>query len=184
MERTLHWYGNAHPLTWVTLRYFNAAGADPEGEIGEAHRPETHIIPLAISAAQGRAASLPIFGADYETPDGTAVRDYVHVNDLAQAHLLALHYLEKGGDSTAFNLGTGTGHSVRQIQHSVERIGKRRVPVIIRNRRPGDPPLLVANADKARRILGWQPEFTDIDDIIETAWYWHASKHPVMAEAL
>jgi UDP-arabinose 4-epimerase len=184
VERALGWHGKAYGLQSVCLRYFNAAGADPDGEIGECHDPETHLIPLAIGAAQGTHPPLQIFGSDYETPDGTAVRDYIHVCDLADAHVRALEYLEKGGASTAMNLGTGKGHSVRDVQRAVERVSGRPVPAAQRDRRPGDPAILVSKADKARSILGWKPRFAELDAIIETAWRWHSARKPSVLAAL
>lgn len=176
VERVLHWYGAAHGLNWTSLRYFNAAGADPDGESGENHDPETHLIPLAIFAAIGKTHPLDVLGVDYPTPDGTAVRDYVHVTDLAEAHGLALAYLLEGGKSRGLNLGTGSGHSVREVIAAVERVGGRRVPTRQAPRRPGDPPILVADATAAHRLLGWQPRFPDLDVIVETAWSWHTSR--------
>lgn len=172
VERALHWYGNAHGLRSVALRYFNAAGADPEAVIGENHTPETHLIPLAIQSALGQSRSLEIFGTDYPTPDGTAVRDYIHVCDLASAHVAALGYLLSGGKSKALNLGTGVGYSVRQIIAAVERISGSRVPHVESARRAGDPPELVADAAQAREVLNWIPEFSDLDTIVETACRW------------
>ncbi|OLC69825.1 MAG: UDP-glucose 4-epimerase GalE [Candidatus Rokubacteria bacterium 13_1_40CM_2_68_8] len=174
VERVLHWYGRAYGLKWVALRYFNAAGADPEGEIGEEHDPETHMVPIAIQAALGKRPYMEVFGTDYPTPDGTAIRDYTHVTDLARAHLLALRYLLGGGKSTAVNLGTGNGHSVRKVIRAVERVSGRRVPVREAARRPGDPPVLVADSGKACQLLGWQPQFSSLDAIVETAWNWHS----------
>jgi len=176
VERALHWYGAAYGLHWTSLRYFNAAGADPDGANGEDHDPETHLIPLAIFAALGQIPPLNIFGTDYPTPDGTAVRDYVHVTDLAEAHVLTLTYLLEGGGSRALNLGTGRGHSVREVVAAVERVSGRRVPTREAPRRPGDPPILAADATTARRLLGWQPRFLELDDIVETAWRWHTSR--------
>jgi len=173
IERALAWYGKAHGLRSVVLRYFNAAGADRDCEIGEDHDPETHLIPLAVFAAQGSYPPLRIFGVDYDTPDGTAIRDYVHVSDLAEAHVGALQYLERGGESTAINLGMGRGRSVREIQRAVEKVAGRSVPVIVCSRREGDPPILVASAEKARKLLNWSPRSLDIEEIIETAWRWH-----------
>jgi UDP-arabinose 4-epimerase len=172
VERLLHWYGCVHGLAWVALRYFNAAGADPDGEIGEDHDPETHLIPLAIYAALGRIPHLEIYGADYNTADGTAVRDYLHVTDLAEAHLAALRYLDSGGVSAAFNLGTGSGYSVRDVVAMVERVSGRRVPVKIVERRPGDPDCLVAEAAKASKTLGWSPQHSTLEEIVQTAWNW------------
>ena len=176
VEKALHWNGVAHGLGWVALRYFNAAGADPEGELGEDHTRETHLIPLAIQAALGQRPSIEIFGTQYPTPDGTAIRDYTHVTDLAHAHVLALKYLVDGGDSGAFNLGTGKGHSVREVIKCVEQVAGRSVPAIERDSRPGDPPILVADATRAARILGWHPEYTELEPIVRTACSWHASR--------
>jgi UDP-arabinose 4-epimerase len=173
VERILNWYGRAYGLEWVALRYFNAAGADPEGEIGEVHLPETHLIPRAIAAAYGDCPALEVFGTDYETADGTAVRDYIHVTDLARAHVRALKWLKNGGSSMALNLGTGEGHSVQEVIAAIERIGGRQVPVKISPRRPGDPARLVADATLAARVLGWTPRHQSLDEIIATAWQWY-----------
>lgn len=178
VERALQWYGQAYGLRWLALRYFNAAGADPDGELGEVHDPETHLIPRAILAALGRTDPVEIYGTDYSTRDGTAVRDYIHVVDLAEAHVLGLRYLLGGGESAALNLGTGRGHSVREVLAAVERVSGRTVPVREGPRRPGDPPALVADARKARELLGWQPRCSDLDTIVETAWRWHTSGQP------
>lgn len=175
IERVLHAYGHAYGLRWINLRYFNAAGADPDGELGEDHDPETHLIPLAIAAALGHHPSIDVFGTDYQTPDGTAIRDFIHVTDLADAHLRALRHLRDGGDSIALNLGTGAGHSVREVIATVERVGRRSVPVREAPRRPGDPPALVADARRARSVLGWQPRYADLDAIVRTAWDWQAN---------
>ena len=173
IERMLRWIGEAHGLRWTALRYFNAAGADPDGETGESHDPETHLIPLVLEAAQGRRAAIDIFGTDYPTPDGTAIRDYIHVHDLAEAHVLALDYLAKGGASVALNLGTGTGHSVRAVIDAAEKITGRLVPRREAPRRAGDPPTLVADPRKARALLGWEPRMSGLDDILASAWKWH-----------
>lgn len=172
VERLLKDFGSAYGLRSVILRYFNAAGADPESKIGECHQPETHLIPQLLAVAAGESESVPIFGCDYDTADGTCIRDYVHVSDLADAHVLALKWLLRGGTQEEFNLGIGKGFSVRQIVSAVERVTCRRVNVVIQARRQGDPPALVSDADKARRELGWTPKFTNIDDIISTAWEW------------
>jgi UDP-glucose-4-epimerase GalE len=176
VERTLHWYGKSYGLKWVALRYFNAAGADPEGELGEDHTPETHLIPLAIEAALRQRRYIEVFGTDYPTADGTAIRDYIHVMDLAEAHVLALEYLLAGGESGAFNLGTGCGHSVLEIIAAVERLAGCPVPVRKTGRREGDPPALVAGARRAKQLLKWQPFYAEIDCIIETAWKWHTNR--------
>lgn len=177
IERILRDYGPAYDLYWVALRYFNAAGADPEGEIGEDHDPETHLIPIAVQAAQGQRPHIEIYGTDYPTPDGTAVRDYIHVTDLASAHVQALDYLVAGGASVALNLGTGLGHSVREVIAVVGKLCDGRVPVKEGPRRPGDPPALVAEVGKAEKVLGWMPQYPDLDSIVETAWKWHSSRH-------
>jgi UDP-glucose-4-epimerase GalE len=175
VEQALQWYQRLHEFSWTALRYFNAAGADPDGETGEDHNPETHLIPSAIQAALGQAPTLPLCGTDYATPDGTAVRDYVHVCDLADAHIKALQYIWDGGVSRAFNLGAGRGYSVREVIATVERVGGVRIPVRDAPRRPGDPPTLIAETARARKTLGWQPRFTNLNDIVHTAWEWHAS---------
>jgi UDP-glucose-4-epimerase GalE len=173
IERALHWHGVAHGIRHVALRYFNAAGADPACEIGEAHQPETHLIPLILDVALGRRAQIDVFGTDYPTPDGTAVRDYIHVQDLAEAHVLALRYLEGGGESLALNLGTGDGHSVRATIEAAKRVTGRAIAARDTARRPGDPPVLVADATRARQVLGWTPSLAALERIIETAWAWH-----------
>jgi UDP-glucose-4-epimerase GalE len=173
VEQILRDYGVAYGLRSVSLRYFNAAGADPEGEIGEHHDPETHAMPLAIKAAAGNGPPFTIFGTDYPTSDGSAVRDYIHVSDLAEAHVAALNYLMGEGASDSFNLGTGTGTSTLELLASVERVGGRVVPHVRSGRRHGDPPVLVADACKARDVLGWKPRYQHIDEIVRTAWSWH-----------
>ncbi len=173
VERLLHWFGCIHGLRWTALRYFNAAGADPDGRLGEQHDPETHLIPLAISAAMGRIQALEIYGTDYDTPDGTAIRDYLHVTDLGEAHVAALRYLRDGGGSTAFNLGTGRGHSVREVIAMVERVSGRRVPVREVGRRAGDPPCLIADAGKSAERMNWHPAHSSLEEIVQTAWNWH-----------
>jgi UDP-arabinose 4-epimerase len=173
VERMLYWYGTAHGLKWVAPRYFNAAGADPEGELGEVHDPETHLIPAAIEALLGQRPQLEVYGTDYPTPDGTAIRDYIHVFDLGRAHILALEYLHQGGESTAVNLGTGVGQSVMDVIRAVGAATGREVPHVLRPRRAGDPPQLVADPAMAKRVLGWTAEFRDIRRIVETAWAWH-----------
>jgi UDP-glucose-4-epimerase GalE len=173
IERALYWYGVAHGLRSVALRYFNAAGADPDGEIGEDHAPETHLIPLILDAATGRRAQIDVYGTDYPTPDGSAIRDYIHVQDLADAHVRALRYLEDGGESGALNLGTGHGHSVRETIAAARRVTGRAIPSRDSARRPGDPPVLVADAARAKEKLGWVPVLGSLDQIIGTAWAWH-----------
>lgn len=177
VERTLKWHDVAHQLRSVSLRYFNAAGADAEGDIGENHDPETHLIPLVIQAAMGERSHIGIFGTDYPSPDGTAIRDYIHVTDLAAAHVQALDYLLRGGKTLALNLGTGSGHSVRKVIATVEHVGGMKVPVRESPRRAGDPPILVANAALANRTLHWKPRQSSLETIIETAWDWHTRTH-------
>jgi len=184
IERAMHWHGNAYGLRSVALRYFNAAGADPDGELGEDHDPECHLIPLAITAALGKGHELRVFGNDYPTLDGTAVRDYVHVTDLAQAHVKALDYLTRGGTSTALNLGTGAGHSVREVIAAVERASGRRVPMREAPRRAGDPPLLIAAPGRAREVLGWEPKLSDVDTIVTTALRWHMRQMGIQSSSL
>jgi len=178
IERALHWHGAAHGLRWMALRYFNAAGADPDGEIGEDHDPETHLIPLAIATALGRRAELQVMGTDYPTPDGTAIRDYIHVTDLADAHVRALRHLEAAGASGALNLGTGRGHSVREVVATVERVSGRKVHARNAPRRPGDPPALVAAPGRARELLGWEPRCSGLETIVQTACRWHSAHVP------
>jgi len=173
VERMLGWYEAAHAMRFAVLRYFNAAGADADGIIGEDHEPETHLIPLAIDAALGCRPPLQIFGTDYPTADGSAIRDYIHVTDLAHAHVRALERLVSGADSMRLNLGTGTGYSVREVVRIVEEIGGRPVPVVEAPRRPGDPPALVAASGRARKVLGWEPVHSDLRNIVATAWAWH-----------
>ena len=181
VERMLARCGAADGLRYAALRYFNAAGADDAGDLGENHEPETHLIPLAIDAAQGRRPHVSIFGTDYPTADGTAVRDYVHVSDLASAHLSALERLLAGGDAMALNLGTGQGHSVRQVIRMVEDVGGCKVPVIEAPRRPGDPPELVAASARAEAMLGWRPRHSDLRNIVTTAWRWHKRRNETVA---
>jgi len=173
IEQILRDFDNAYGFKYVSLRYFNAAGADPDGELGEDHNPETHIIPLAIYAALGLRPCVEIFGTDYSTHDGTAIRDYTHVTDLADAHVLALRHLLEGKESMSINLGTGIGHSVRDVIHAVECVSNRPVPVHESNRRTGDPPILVAESSMAVEKLGWQPNFKDLQTIVNTAFQWH-----------
>ena len=163
----------AYGLKYVSLRYFNAAGADHSGIIGERHSPETHLIPLVLKAALGEISQIKIFGTDYPTSDGTCIRDYIHVNDLIQAHLLALGMLIGGGKSTIYNLGNSRGHSVRDVINVAQRITKRDFPVVEEVRRPGDPAVLIANSDRIRKELGWEPMYEDLENIIRTAWTWH-----------
>lgn len=173
IERALADYSAAYPLRYVALRYFNAAGADPDGEVGERHDPEPHVIPLAIKAARSGETPFRIFGSDFDTRDGTCVRDYIHVTDLADAHARALDYLLNGGQSDVFNLGTGNGTTVTEIADAVDRRSNRPLRRIKADRRAGDPPALVAAAAKAERVLGWRPTHSSIEEIIDTAWRWH-----------
>jgi UDP-glucose 4-epimerase len=175
VERLLESFDRAHGLRFVALRYFNAAGATTR--CGEHHEPETHLIPLALRAASGRGAKLKVFGRDYDTPDGTAIRDYVHVGDLGQAHLLALAHLRRGGDSELLNLGTGTGYSVLDVIEAAKRVTGREVPFESAERREGDPPRLVADASRARAVLGWDPKQPSLDAIVRSAWDWMRA-HP------
>jgi UDP-arabinose 4-epimerase len=175
VEMILRSYGDAYGLRSMALRYFNAAGAHPDGTMGERHDPETHLVPLAIEAALGRG-KLTIFGTDYDTPDGTAIRDYIHVLDLAAAHVAAVRYLTSGGASDAVNLGTGRGHSVREIVKSVEAITGKPVPQRFGPRREGDPPALVADPSRAREVLAWTPRYVDIQPLLETAVRWHCQR--------
>ncbi|MBV8169008.1 MAG: UDP-glucose 4-epimerase, partial [Alphaproteobacteria bacterium] len=177
VEHLLADFGAAHGLRSAALRYFNACGADPDGELGENHDPETHLIPLAIDAALGRGPKLKIFGTDYPTQDGTCIRDYIHVTDLAAAHVAALRYLEGGRASLACNLGTGAGFSVRAILREVERVAGRPVPADEGPRRAGDPPELVADPTRARTVLNWTPRCSAIGDVIQTAYAWAARRH-------
>ena len=173
IENILADYARAYDFQYVSLRYFNAAGADPEGDVGEWHEPETHLIPLILDAACGRRENIKVFGADYETPDGTCIRDYIHVTDLAQAHVLALEYLLDGGCSNIFNLGNGNGFSVREVIDCARQVTGKDIQEKIAERRPGDPPELVGSAQKAQALLGWKPEHYDLNDIVETSWHWH-----------
>jgi len=169
VETVLRWFDSIHGLRSVCLRYFNACGADPEGGLGEEHDPETHLLPLMLRAV-ATGEPFTVFGNDYDTPDGTCIRDYIHVNDLAEAHILALEALLAGGRSDQFNVGTGSGHSVLEMIRSVEEVTARKVPYLTGARREGDPPALVANADKLRRVLGWKPKYEAVREIVATAW--------------
>jgi UDP-glucose 4-epimerase len=176
VERILEDYAAAYGLKYASLRYFNAAGAKPDGSLGEDHQPETHLIPIVIQAALGVREKITIFGTDYPTPDGTCIRDYIHVLDLGRAHVLALEDLKEGAP-VVYNLGTGQGHSVRQVIEAVREVSGRPVPVEEGERRPGDPPRLVSSPRKIKSRLGWEPRFPDLLQIVETAWKWH-STHP------
>lgn len=183
VEKAMRWYGAAYGLRWIALRYFNAAGADVDAEIGEVHDPEPHLIPLVLQAARGERPEVSILGTDYATPDGTAIRDYIHVDDLAQAHILAMHHLAGGGESGAFNLGSGRGYSVREVIAAVEKHAGCKVPVVEKGRRPGDPHSLVAGAERAAEVLGWRPAH-GLDSIVATAWAWECIKHKQRSSAL
>lgn len=174
-EKILRWYGSAYGFRYACLRYFNAAGADPEGELGENHDPETHLIPLAIFAAMDKER-LRVFGTDYATPDGTAIRDYIHVTDLADGHVRALRRLNEGAESFTVNLGTGNGYSVREVMRQVEQTGGKPVPADYGARREGDAPALVADPRLARELLGWVPQHSSLEEIVRTAWNWYARK--------
>ena len=172
VEQLLEDFDRAYGLKSVCLRYFNAAGADRSGRLGERHEPETHLIPLVLQAASGRRQAITVFGRDYDTPDGTCIRDYIHVSDLVDAHALALDYLQTGGESAAFNLGNGEGFSVQEVIDTAKRVTGRDIQVVDMPRRPGDPPQLVADARKAREVLGWQPRFANLKTIVAHAWAW------------
>lgn len=175
VERMLWWYEVSHGFRYVSFRYFNAAGADPAADIGECHDPETHLIPLAIEAARGNGQVLHVYGSDYGTPDGTAIRDFVHVIDLARAHASAVSYLLEGGPSVICNLGSGCGWSVLEVIQTIEKVTGHPVPYRLANRRRGDPPVLVAAIDRARKVFGWCPQH-DLVDIIRSAWVWHCNR--------
>lgn len=177
MEKMFKWISLAHNLRFVSLRYFNACGAHPNGKIGEAHSPETHLIPLILQVPNNQREYISVFGNDYDTKDGTCVRDYIHVNDLAQAHILAMKYLAKGGESNVFNLGNGVGFSVKEVIETARSITRHSIPAKDEPRRAGDPSTLIASSEKAKQVLGWKPEYDDLSTIISTAWKWHKS-HP------
>lgn len=177
MEKMMNWVGKAHDLHYVALRYFNAAGASLDSTIGEAHFPETHLIPIILQVALGQRDAISIFGDDYPTKDGTCVRDYIHVTDLADAHILALKYLMNGGKSDVFNLGNGVGFTVKEIIEATREVTGKEIPEVIAPRRSGDPSTLIASSEKAKTVLGWKPELYDIKTIISSAWKWHLS-HP------
>lgn len=177
MEKMFHWASKAHGLSYVSLRYFNACGADATGQIGEAHNPESHLIPLVLQVPNGKRESVSIYGTDYDTPDGTCIRDYIHVTDLAEAHILAVEYLANGGESDIFNLGNGVGYSVREVIETARRVTGHPIPATEVPRRAGDPARLVASGEKAKNILGWEPKIKQLDEIVESAWKWHKA-HP------
>lgn len=177
VEQILADFDHAYDFRSVRFRYFNAAGADPSGELGEDHAPETHLIPLTLYAALGKRDAISIFGTDYPTPDGTCIRDYIHVSDLASAHVLGLEYLLNGGKTDKFNLGNGNGFSVKEVIETAREVTGRDIIAIECDRRPGDPPSLVGSGEKAKKILGWNPEYPDLKDIISHAWQWHLKRH-------
>ena len=177
MEKMFKWTEVAHGLKYVSLRYFNACGAHESGKIGEAHNPETHLIPLILQVPNGKREHISIFGDDYNTEDGTCIRDYIHVTDLAEAHILAVDYLIKGNKSDIFNLGNGKGFSVKQVIDVARKVTKSDIPEVIAGRREGDPEILIASSDKAKNILGWNPKHDSLEEIISSAWNWHKN-HP------
>lgn len=177
MEKMMKWTGVAHGLRYVALRYFNACGAHISGEIGEAHNPETHLIPLILQVPNGQRDYISIFGEDYDTKDGTCVRDYIHVTDLAQAHILAVRYLMEGGRSDVFNLGNGVGFTVKEVIETARKVTGHPIPAQVAPRRAGDPAKLIASSEKAKQVLGWRPEHAELEEIIATAWKWHKT-HP------
>lgn len=173
VEQILKDYSDAYGLKYASLRYFNAAGADPDSEVGELHDPETHLIPLILDVAAGKREDIKIFGTDYDTPDGTCIRDYIHVTDLADAHILALEYLQNGGKSDFFNLGNGNGFSVKEVIETAREVTGKDIKAVEADRRPGDPPILVGSSNKAKETLNWNPKYDELSKIIETAWNWH-----------
>ena len=177
MEKMISWAAKAHNLHFVSLRYFNACGAHKNGTIGEAHNPESHLIPLVLQVPNGKREFVSIYGNDYDTPDGTCIRDYIHVTDLAKAHILAVEHLMNGGESNIFNLGNGVGYSVKEVIETARKVTGHPIPAKEEPRRAGDPARLVASGEKAREILGWEPEIKDLADIISSAWKWHQT-HP------
>lgn len=177
VERILADFDRAYDFKSVCFRYFNAAGADPQGRLGEDHNPETHLIPLVLQTALGKREAISVYGTDYPTPDGTCIRDYIHVTDLASAHVLGLAYLLKGGESTTFNLGNGNGFSVKEVIEAARAITGKPIPVIACDRRPGDPPALVGSSARASSILGWQSQYADLHQILTHAWNWHQKRH-------
>ncbi|MNW27311.1 UDP-glucose 4-epimerase [compost metagenome] len=176
MERMMSWFDKVLGIKYVSLRYFNAAGAHVSGKIGEDHRPESHLIPLVLQTALKQRPHISVFGDDYPTPDGTCIRDYIHVSDLADAHLRAVDYLRDGNDSNVFNLGNGHGFSVKEVIETAKQVTGLEIPVVMEARRAGDPAILVASSDKARTVLGWNPSRTELADIISGAWSWHQSR--------
>lgn len=177
MEKMFKWTAEAHGLRYVSLRYFNACGADESGTIGEAHNPESHLIPLILQVPNGKRETISIYGTDYDTPDGTCIRDYIHVTDLAQAHILAVQYLNNGGESDIFNLGNGVGYSVREVIETARKVTGHPIPATETSRRAGDPARLIASSEKAKSVLGWKPVHDSLEEIISSAWNWHKN-HP------
>lgn len=177
MEKMFKWVSKAHGMRFVSLRYFNACGAHISGKIGEDHQPESHLIPLILQVPNGKREAISIFGEDYDTKDGTCIRDYIHVTDLAQAHILAVKYLSEGKESNIFNLGNGVGFSVKEVIETARQVTGHPIPAVISPRRAGDPAQLIASSEKAKSVLGWKPEHAELEEIIETAWKWHKN-HP------
>ncbi|MFD2876194.1 UDP-glucose 4-epimerase GalE [Paenibacillus rhizoplanae] len=175
MERMMAWFDKVLGIKYVALRYFNAAGAHASGKIGEDHRPESHLIPLVLQAALKQRENIAVFGEDYPTEDGTCVRDYIHVSDLADAHVRAVTYLRSGSASNIFNLGNGLGFSVKQVIETAKKVTGLEIPVVVQERRAGDPAVLVASSAKARQVLGWDPQHADLEGIIQSAWSWHSA---------
>ncbi len=173
VEKALKWADNAYGIKYVALRYFNVAGAHISGKIGEDHNPESHLIPIVLQAAAGKRDAINVFGQDYNTPDGSCIRDYIHVTDLAQAHILALKKLRDGGDSDVYNLGNGKGFSVKEVIDIAREVTGKEIKVNVGDRRAGDPAILIASSEKAQRVLGWEPKYNKLETIIETAWNWH-----------
>jgi UDP-glucose 4-epimerase len=183
VEHILDDFDRAYDLRSVRFRYFNAAGADPLGRLGEDHMPETHLIPLVLLTALGKRESISIYGTDYDTPDGTCIRDYIHVADLAQAHILGLKYLLNGGKTEVFNLGNAQGFSIQEVIEAARVVTARPIPVTLADRRPGDPPILVGSGEKAKQVLGWNPQYADLETILKHAWQWHQKRHEGLGAA-
>ena len=183
VEHILDDFDRAYDLRSVRFRYFNAAGADPLGRLGEDHMPETHLIPLVLLTALGKRESISIYGTDYDTPDGTCIRDYIHVADLAQAHILGLKYLLNGGKTEVFNLGNAQGFSIQEVIEAARVVTDRPIPAVLADRRPGDPPILVGSGEKAKQVLGWNPQYADLETILKHAWQWHQKRHEGLGAA-
>lgn len=177
MEKMFKWVDKAHGLRYVSLRYFNARGAHKSGNIGEAHNPESHLIPLILQVPNGKRESISVYGDDYDTKDGTCIRDYIHVTDLASAHILAVKYLMEGNESNIFNLGNGVGFTVNEVIDAARKVTNSPIPAVITPRRAGDLAKLIASSEKAKTVLGWKPQHEDIEEIISSAWKWHKT-HP------